>query len=94
MGRTPRVNGAAGRDHWTFCYSVVFAGAGVKGGTVCGASDSQAAYVKDRPVSTADICATIYKCLGIDPDSTMVQDKTGRPTPIHLGGRAIEGILA
>jgi hypothetical protein len=94
MGRTPKVNGNAGRDHWTFCYSVVFAGAGIKGGTVYGASDAQAAYVKDRPASTADICATIYRTLGIDPDSTMVQDKTGRPTPIHLGGRAIEGILA
>jgi hypothetical protein len=94
MGRTPKINGNAGRDHWTFCYSVVFAGAGVKGGTIYGASDAQAAYVKDRPVSTADICATIYRALGIDPDSTMVQDKTGRPTPIHLGGRAIDDILA
>jgi len=94
MGRTPRINGNGGRDHWTFCYSVVFAGAGVKGGTIYGASDSHAAYVKDRPVSTADICATIYRCLGIDPHSTMVQDKTGRPVPIHLGGTPIEGILA
>jgi hypothetical protein len=94
MGRTPKINGNAGRDHWTFCYSVVFAGAGVRGGTVYGASDSQAAYVKDRPVSTADICATIYRALGIDPDSTMVHDKTGRPTPIHLGGKAINDILA
>jgi hypothetical protein len=94
MGRTPRINGNAGRDHWTFCYSVVFAGAGIKGGTLYGASDAQAAYVKDRPVSTADICATIYQCLGIDPASTMVHDKTGRPTPIHLGGKPIDGILA
>jgi hypothetical protein len=94
MGRTPKINGNAGRDHWTFCYSVVFAGAGVRGGTVYGASDAQAAYVKDRPVSTADICATIYRALGIDPDSTMVHDRTGRPTPIHLGGKAIDDILA
>jgi hypothetical protein len=72
----------------------VVAGAGVRGGTVYGASDAQAAYVKDRPVSTADICATIYRALGIDPDSTMVHDKTGRPTPIHLGGKAIDDILA
>jgi hypothetical protein len=93
MGRTPKINANAGRDHWTHCYSVVFAGAGVKGGTIYGASDAQAAYVKDRPVSTADICATIYRALGIDPDSTMVQDKTGRPTPIHLGGKAIDDIL-
>ncbi|MBA4065357.1 MAG: DUF1501 domain-containing protein [Isosphaera sp.] len=93
MGRTPVVNKNGGRDHWTFCYSVVFAGAGVKGGTVYGASDAQAAYVKDRPVSTADLCATIYKCLGIDPD-LMVPDKTGRPVSVNLGGRPVDGILA
>jgi hypothetical protein len=93
FGRTPRVNGAAGRDHWTYCYSVVFAGAGIKGGTVCGASDSQAAYVKDRPVRPADICATIYQCLGIDPE-TLILDKAGRPVPIAHGGEPIREILA
>lgn len=55
MGRTPRVNGNAGRDHWTYCYSVFFAGAGIRGGTVYGSSDAQAAYVKDNPVSPADV---------------------------------------
>ena len=92
MGRTPKINANAGRDHWTYCYSVVFAGAGIRGGTVYGASDSQAAYVKDRPVSTADICATIYRCLGIDPDST-VPDKAGRPVSVSQNGREIEDIL-
>jgi hypothetical protein len=93
FGRTPRVNSAAGRDHWTYCYSVVFAGAGIRGGTVCGASDSQATYVKDRPVRPADICATIYHCLGIDPDTT-VPDRAGRPVPIAHGGQPIQEILA
>jgi hypothetical protein len=93
MGRTPRVNGSGGRDHWTFCYSVLFAGAGIRGGTVCGASDAHAAYVKDRPVSTADICATIYQCLGIDPDM-LVYDRSGRPIPIAQGGQPIREILA
>jgi uncharacterized protein DUF1501 len=65
----------------------------VKGGTIYGASDAQAAYVKDRPVSTADICATIYRCLGIDPD-LMVPERTGRPVSINLGGKPIDGILA
>jgi hypothetical protein len=92
FGRTPRVNGSAGRDHWTFCYSTLLAGAGIRGGTVCGASDSQAAFVKDRPVRPADICATIYHCLGIDPEMT-VPDRSGRPVPIAHGGRAIEEIL-
>jgi hypothetical protein len=93
MGRTPRVNGNGGRDHWTFCYSVMLAGAGIRGGTVYGASDSQAAYVKDNPVSTTDICATIYSCLGIEPDTT-VPDRAGRPVPVANGGRPIREIMA
>jgi uncharacterized protein (DUF1501 family) len=93
MGRTPTINKNGGRDHWTHCYSVMFAGAGIRGGTVYGASDSQAAYVKDKPVSTGDICATIYSCLGIDPDAT-VPDKTGRPVGISNGGQAIKDVLA
>jgi hypothetical protein len=92
MGRTPQVNAAAGRDHWTYCYSVLFAGAGIRGGTVCGASDAHAAYVKDRPVSTSDICATIYECLGIDPEMP-VYDRGGRPVPVAHGGRPIREIL-
>ncbi len=93
FGRTPRVNGSAGRDHWTFCYSALLAGAGVRGGTVCGASDAQAAYVKDRPVRPADVVATVFECLGIDPD-TPVHDRTGRPVPVANGGRPIWEILA
>jgi hypothetical protein len=93
MGRTPQVNPAAGRDHWSYCYTVVFAGAGIRGGTVCGASDAHAAYVKDRPVSTGDVCATIYQCLGIDPDMP-VYDRGDRPVPVAHGGRPIREILA
>jgi hypothetical protein len=93
MGRTPKVNGNAGRDHWTFCYSVLLAGAGIHGGTVCGASDAHAAYVKDRPASTGDICATIFACLGIDPEMP-VYDRGGRPLPVANGGRPIADILA
>jgi hypothetical protein len=93
MGRTPKINGSAGRDHWTYCYSMWFAGAGIRGGTVHGASDAQAAFVKDKPTSTADICATIYQCLGIDPDLA-VYDHGGRPHPIANGGLPIREILA
>jgi hypothetical protein len=92
MGRTPKINGNAGRDHWTYCYSVLFAGAGIRGGTIYGASDYQAAYVKDRPVSTSDICATIYHCLGIDPEMR-VQDRRGQPVPIAHDGKPIRDIL-
>ena len=93
MGRTPKINKRAGRDHWTYCYSVLLAGAGIRGGTIYGASDAQAAYVKDKPVSPADICATIYACLGIDPE-THIPDSSGQPVRIGFGGRVIEEILA
>src|SRR5262249_18379703 len=92
FGRTPTVNKDAGRDHWTYCYTVVLAGAGIRGRTVYGASDRQAAFVRDNPVSPADICATIYACLGIDPEMT-VPDRTGRPIPIAPGGRPLRDIL-
>jgi hypothetical protein len=92
MGRTPRINGNGGRDHWTSCYAVLFAGAGIRGGMLYGASDSQAAYVKDLPVSSADLCATIYHCLGIDADMT-VPDRSGRPVPLAQGGHALREIL-
>ena len=92
FGRTPKVNRDAGRDHWTYCYTVVLAGAGIRGVTVYGASDGQAAFVRDNPVSPADVCATIYECLGIDPEMT-VQDRTGRPVPVAQGGRPIHEVL-
>src|SRR5262249_41018219 len=93
MGRTPKINGNGGRDHWTFCYSVMFAGAGIRGGTVYGASDAHAAYVKDNPVSTAAICATVYQCLGIDPHMP-VYDRSARPIAVAQGGEPIRDILA
>ena len=92
MGRTPKINGNGGRDHWTYCYSTVFFGGGIRGGTVYGASDAQAAYVKDKPVSTSDICATIYHCLGIGPETT-VPDRSGRPVGITHGGQVIGEIV-
>ncbi len=93
MGRTPKVNAAAGRDHWTHCYSTLLAGAGVKGGTVVGASDGQAAYVKDRAVKPADLCATVYRTLGIDHD-LMLPDRTGRPVSINHGGEPIRELMS
>jgi hypothetical protein len=93
MGRTPRINGNAGRDHWTYCYGNFLAGAGVRGGSVCGASDAQAAFVKDRPVRPADVVASVYHCLGIDPDLPVI-DRTGRPVPVAQGGEPVREILA
>jgi hypothetical protein len=93
MGRTPRVNGAAGRDHWTYCYGNFLAGAGVRGGSVCGASDAHAAFVKDRPVRPADVVATVYECLGIDPD-TPVYDRSNRPHAAAQGGEPVREVMA
>ena len=92
MGRTPKINKDGGRDHWTFCYSVLLAGAGLRGGSVCGASDAHAAYIKDRPVHIRDICATIYHCLGIDPEMP-VFDHGRKPIPIAHGGRVLTEIV-
>ncbi len=92
MGRTPKINAKGGRDHWTECYSVLLAGAGIQGGSVYGASDDQAAFIKDRPVHIRDICATIYHLLGIDPDMP-VYDRGGRPVPVAHGGQPLSEIL-
>lgn len=93
MGRTPKINAKGGRDHWTYCYSVLFAGAGIRGGTIYGASDEQAAFIKDRPVHISDVCATIYHLLGIDPEMP-VYNRADRPIPVAHGGHAIEDILS
>jgi len=92
MGRTPRINAKGGRDHWTECYSVLFAGGGIRGGTIYGASDESAAYIKDRPVHIRDICATIYHLLGIDPEMP-VYNRFDRPIPVAHGGEPIRDIL-
>ena len=91
MGRTPRINTGAGRDHWSFCYSIVMAGGGVRGGQVYGSSDRAAAYPSTNPVSPADVAATIYHCLGIDHRG-QVTDQQGRPLVIRAG-KPIQALL-
>lgn len=93
MGRSPRVNAKAGRDHWPQCgFSLLF-GAGVKQGHVHGKTDGSAGYPVDNPVPPADFVATLYSILGIDPEM-MVPDRSGRPIPVAHGGRPIQGVLA
>jgi hypothetical protein len=91
MGRTPRINREAGRDHWSFCYSILLAGGGIRGGQVYGSSDRAAAYPSTNPVSPADVAATIYHCLGIDPRSH-IQDQQGRPLVVSTG-QPIYGLM-
>jgi len=100
FGRTPRLGqitsgagaDAAGRDHWPYCYTVLFAGAGIKPGIVHGASDRFAAYPKSNPVTPEDIAATIYQALGIPPETTFL-DPFARPHAVAQG-RAIREILS
>ncbi|MFN0053763.1 MAG: DUF1501 domain-containing protein [Planctomycetales bacterium] len=93
MGRSPRVNAKAGREHWPPCGFSLLAGGGIKSGTVFGASDKQAAYPIANPVSPGDIVATIYQLLGIDPHLTVL-DRSGRPMPIAHGGEPILDVIA
>ncbi|HRF01618.1 MAG TPA: DUF1501 domain-containing protein [Pirellulaceae bacterium] len=78
FGRTPRVNPAGGRDHWPQCYTSVFAGGGVQGGRVVGASDPIGAVPDDRPVEPADLVATIFHSMGFDLE-TRLPGPAGRP---------------
>ena len=73
FGRSPRISGA-GRDHWPACYTSLLAGAGVRGGTVYGASDAQGAYVKDRPVPPETFGATLFHALGVPPETRFGPD--------------------
>ena len=93
MGRTPKVNRKAGRDHWPQCGFSLLTGGGVQAGMVYGATDKQAAYPEEHPVSPGDIVATIYQLLGVDPEMH-VPDLGGRPIPIAHGGSPIWDVIA
>jgi len=78
FGRTPKINGNAGRDHWPDCYSVMLAGGGVAGGAVWGASDRLGAYPDQHPTTPGDLAATIFWRFGI-PADTELRDSSNRP---------------
>lgn len=91
FGRAPKVafepgfaGRSPGRKHWAGAYSVVLAGGGVRGGQVFGESDAIAAYVKERPVGPADLAATMFAALGIDP-ATHYHDALARPFAVSVG---------
>ena len=84
FGRTPRINGGAGRDHYPGAYSVVLAGGGIKGGQVYGSSDKNGAHPRTLACGPADVHATIFRSLGISPRAE-IQDRLGRPFPISNG---------
>lgn len=85
FGRSPVVNKDVGRDHWPQCYSVVFAGGGIRSGQVVGESDRTSSAPKTRPVTPADLHATVFSLLGYDPHAITYQTADGRPTPLSDG---------
>ncbi len=85
FGRTPKVNPAGGRDHWPQCFTVGFAGGGVRGGQVVGASDPIGAVPAERPVEPPEVVATIFHSLGLDLE-TKLPGPAGRPFPIVDSG--------
>jgi hypothetical protein len=94
FGRTPRINtNGGGRDHWNFCYSLMLAGGGIKGGYIHGASDRIGARPSLNPVTPADIIATIYRCLGIPADLEL-RDRLDRPLLVAPWGNVIGELLA
>jgi hypothetical protein len=101
MGRTPRVGqsvvggagaGRDGRDHWPHVFTTVLAGGGIRGGQVFGSSDRYAAYPASQATPPADLVATVYYSLGIDP-RTQVHDPAGRPLTL-CEGNPIQPLLA
>ncbi|GIW83050.1 MAG: hypothetical protein KatS3mg105_4857 [Gemmatales bacterium] len=91
FGRTPRINQNAGRDHWPRCWSVVIGGGAIQGGQVYGSTNADGTNVKDDKCSVADVFATLYKGMGIDP-ATQIRDNLGRPMPI-TEGKPLKGLV-
>jgi hypothetical protein len=81
FGRTPRINPAGGRDHWPQCWTVCFAGGGVQGGRVVGRSDAIGGVPAERPVTPAEVVATIFHSLGLDLEAHLPGPQ-GRPFPL------------
>ncbi len=93
FGRTPKVNGNAGRDHWPYCYGLLLAGGGVKGGFVLGQSDRIGGTPAETPVTPHDIIATIYTLLGVSPELEL-PDQLGRPLRLLSHGRVLHELIS
>jgi hypothetical protein len=94
FGRTPKVNGNRGRDHWANSWSTVLAGGGIKGGQVIGKTSDDGMEVKERPINVQDFLATVAESLGLDPRK---QNNSNVGRPIRLvepTARPIKEVLA
>jgi hypothetical protein len=92
FGRTPKINGTGGRDHYPKVFSIVMAGGGIKKGSVHGATDPTGGEPEDDPLTVPDYAATIYHLLGIDWERTLMAG--ARPVKIIKDGEIAKGLLA
>jgi uncharacterized protein (DUF1501 family) len=93
FGRTPRINGNDGRDHWPQAWSAVLGGGGLRGGLVLGATDDDGSKVLGRPTSVPNLLATMANQLGLDPAHTETAP-SGRPIAVTDGGAPLRALLA
>jgi hypothetical protein len=95
FGRTPRMGtqgSSDGRDHWPYVMSLCLAGGGLRHGQVIGSTDGDGGQIATRPVTPADLAATLYRHMGVPLDAHYV-DTTGRPMPIVYNGKPIEELF-
>lgn len=92
MGRTPKINERAGRDHWPQVMFTVFAGGGLKMGRIVGESSARGEEPLARPFGAQDLLATIYHVLGIAP-TLQFHNASGRPMPIVSDGQPLAELL-
>jgi hypothetical protein len=92
FGRTPRINGGAGRDHWAPLSTLALAGGGLKMGQVIGESTAKAETPKTTPITPLDLMATVFHVLGV-PSDLHYKDPSGRPTPMNDGGKPIAELV-
>ncbi len=93
FGRTPKINGTAGRDHYPKVFSIMLAGGGVKRGNIHGSSDATGGEPDANPLSVPDLAATVYNQLGIDPDKVLYAPGP-RPIAIVKDGTVVKELLA
>ncbi|HVC95867.1 MAG TPA: DUF1501 domain-containing protein, partial [Pirellulales bacterium] len=93
MGRSPIINGGAGRDHWTQAYSLMAAGGGLTRGQILGSTTSKGEWPGSPPITVSAVLATLYHQLGIDPN-TVLYDQQQRPMPILPAPEFVPELIA
>jgi hypothetical protein len=94
FGRTPKINANdGGRDHWNYCYSLMLAGGGIRGGAIWGQSDKTGAFPSRDPLVPGDIISTVYHLLGVPPDLA-IYDSLDRPHRLVPAGSVVQELVS